>query len=153
MALLKCIHLLGVILLFGNVLTWPFWIHRSRQAPEASQHLSFVHRTILATDKWFTYPGGAITVFTGTLMLMIGESRPATAWLLPKVVVFCFAFLLWRWVLVPATKRMETLAREAGGGLLPEAYGAVSRRWHFFGILDYALLFALLVWSIVVSAH
>lgn len=132
----KFIHLLGVVLLVGNVTVtalWKAFADRTRDP----RVIAFGQRMVTLTDWWFTL-GGILLVFVGGFGAAgsIGMNPVGSPWLVWGEVLFVVSGLIWMFILVPAQIRQARQAREfANGGQIPESYWRDARRWLVWGII------------------
>jgi uncharacterized membrane protein len=139
----RVLHVLGAVLLIGNVTVTGFWaafLYAQRSA------LPFrpVARAILWTDLLFTVGGASLLTFSGIqLILITGLPFWGTPWLVRGVAALALATVLWLIVLVPDQFRLERMAPEDTAGLR-----RVFLRWSVVGWISTAILFYGL-WSMV----
>ena len=110
--LLRLLHVVGAVLLLGNVTITGFWatyLYRARRRVPFHP----VARAILWSDVVFTVVGGTLLTVSGILLaLRRGYRVEETAWLLKGIVALAVATLLWVVVLVPAQIRLERVAAD-----------------------------------------
>lgn len=134
--LLKTIHLIGVVLLVGNVIVTLVWKLRADRTGEPSV-IAFAQRLVTLTDWWFTL-GGVILILVGGFGAAwhAGLDPFGVPWLLWGQVLFGISGLLWASILIPAQIRQAGQARAfATTGVIPAAYWRDARRWTWWGIL------------------
>ncbi len=124
--LARTLHVLGAILLVGNVIVsgvWAALLWRDR----AGRDFTPVARAIWRTDLAFTLGGGALLVTAGTAMV-VASGRPvlATPWLVRGIAALALSMLVWLVVLIPAQRTMLAPSDEQA---LRRAY----RRWPWWG--------------------
>lgn len=124
---LKVLHVLGAVLLIGNVLVTGLWAallwHERNTMPYAR-----VARVILWADLMFTVIGGTVLTITGILLaLRGGYDWRTTPWLRHGVVALGVGTLIWLVLLLPDQVR---LARWNEGD---PRYRPVYRRWTVVG--------------------
>jgi uncharacterized membrane protein len=134
--LLRLLHVVGAVLLLGNVTITGFWatyLYRARTRVPFHP----VARAILWSDVVFTVVGGTLLTVSGILLALRQGYRVAeTPWLLKGILALAVATLLWAAVLVPAQVRLERLAP----GDDPELR-RLFRRWSVVGWASTLLLF------------
>lgn len=147
--LFKILHLLGVVLLIGNVTitaVWKVFADRTREP----RTIAFAQRLVGVTDWTFTL-GGILLIYLGGIgaMLVGGFDFLGTSWLVWGQVLFALSGLIWLFVLIPVQIRQGRLARAfADGGEIPSTYWAEGRRWLAWGIVATLPLVAA-VWVMV----
>ena len=136
LAVLRALHVLGAVLLLGNVTITGFWasyLYRAR----ARVPFRPVARAILWTDLVFTLLGGTMLTVSGILLtIRRGYSVEETRWLLEGIVVLGVSTLLWLTVLLPVQIRLERLPPSADSELR-----RLFLRWSVVGWAATLLLF------------
>jgi len=133
--LLKLLHLLGVVLLVGNVTVTSIWkLYADRTGDPGV--IAFAQRLVTVTDWFFTFWGIVLLVVGGYgAALTAGLDPLGDAWLVWSQAMFLLAGLIWLLVLVPIQVRQARLARGfAASGGIPEEYRRLSRRWIAWGL-------------------
>jgi uncharacterized membrane protein len=134
--ILKTLHILGVVILMGNVTVtsiWKLYADRTRDA----RVIAFAQRLVTITDWFFT--------FWGIVLLIVGGYGAAwTAgmdvlrddWIVWSEIMFAIAGGIWLFVLVPIQIRQARMAREfADGRPIPDAYWRLGRWWIAGGLI------------------
>ena len=131
----RTVHVLGAVLLVGNVTVTGFWA-AFLYAQRASLPFLPVARAILWTDLLFTAGGAALLTFSG-IQLILATALPFwdTPWLVKGVASLGLATLLWLVVLIPDQFRLERMAPDDLAGLR-----RVFLRWSVVGWASTALL-------------
>ncbi len=130
------LHVLGAVLLVGNVTVTGFWA-TFLYAQRSVVPFRPVARAILWTDLVFTAAGAALLTFSGIqLVLAVGYPFWATPWLVRGVGALALSTLLWLVVLIPDQFRLERLRPEDSAGLR-----RVFLRWSVVGWVSTGLLF------------
>ncbi|MEK3884583.1 DUF2269 family protein [Paenibacillus sp. PL2-23] len=138
-------HLLGVLLAVGNIVTAAFWKVRLDQ----SGHPAVVHaaaRNVMLADYVFTIPGLVMIVVSGSIMAeQAGMSWTGFNWLTLSLVLFAVTGIIWGVLLIPLQRRMIRLSEESiAAGSLSAAYRAASRSWMIYGTVATLLPIAIL---------
>ncbi len=135
-ALLRLLHVVGAVLLLGNVTITGFWatyLYRARRRVPFHP----VARAILWSDMVFTVAGGTLLTVSGILLaLRRGYRVEDTPWLLKGIVALAVATLLWAAVLVPAQIRLERVGDDDD-----RALRRLFLRWSAVGWASTLLLF------------
>jgi uncharacterized membrane protein len=131
---LKFVHLFGVVLFVGNIITAALWKTRADRSGDLPT-IAFAQRTVALADWAFTLPGVLLVLIGGYGMV---ARRPwplhGVRWLEWGQGLFWLSVIIWIAVLVPAQRRLVALS-EAGvrAGSLPPEFAGVSRRWAMWG--------------------
>lgn len=134
-SLFKIIHILGVVLLVGNVtitFIWKFHADTTRDPVV----LAFAQRIVTWTDWVFTAGGAALVMIGGYGMTAVARIDPVgTGWLLWSQIWFYAIGLIWLLVLVPLQILQSRQARKfAVTGTIPESYWQLCGYWNLVGI-------------------
>ena len=132
----KFAHVLGVILLLGNITVtavWKVFADRTRNA----SIIGFGQRMVTGTDFGLTVPGIVLTIIGGYgAMYEAPYDFPGPAWLLWSQISFVAAGVIWLGILIPIQVRQARMARAfEHAGDVPEAYRTLARRWLFWGLV------------------
>lgn len=132
----KFLHLTGVVMLMGNITVtaiWKFFADRDGRGPV----LAFAQKLITYTDWSMTVWGVVLLMLGGYGMALAGQFDLTQGWLLWSQLLFVASGLIWMGLIVPIQIRSSRLARSFdGGGPVPDAYRALSRRWIFWGLVS-----------------
>ena len=132
--LLKSIHLLGVIILIGNVTITAFWkvmADRTRNQPI----IAHAHRNLVSADFIFTVLGIALIIIGGYGAAWVaGLPVLSEAWLVWGQIMFGISGAIWLFILVPLQIRQSRDARSASDHL-PVRYWTDAKTWLIWGIL------------------
>ncbi len=132
----KLFHILGAILLVGNVTVtgvWSLYLYRCWR--EGTMPFRPIARAILWTDLIFTCGGGALLVFTGIqLGLKGGYPFFHTRWLMEGMAALALSTASWLIVLLPDQMRMERTDD-------PIRLRTIFLRWSIVGWISTALLY------------
>jgi len=132
--ILILLHVLGMILLIGNVTVTSIW-KLYADGTRDPKIIGFAQRLVTITDWFFT--------FWGILLLMVGGYGAAWLagmdvlrddWLVWSQVMFVLAGLIWLAILVPIQVKQARMARGfAAGGAIPESYWRLGKLWIIWG--------------------
>lgn len=142
----KFLHLLGVVLMLGNVIATGLWAHWALARPEGEVP-AYAAKAILGADLWLTWTGGTLMTVGGILMVLQGGWAWSTPWLVHGMWALGGATALWLLALLPDQFRMLRLAEAQDWAALQAVY----RRWAILGwgatlVLVYGL------WAMVAKA-
>lgn len=131
------LHFTGVILLVGNITVTAVWKVFANRTDDASI-IAFGQRLVTGTDFGLTIPGIVLTMVGGYgTAIMMGYPLFEEIWLIASQILFVVAGLIWIGILVPIQVRQARLARSfENGGVVPQEYRALSRRWITWGLIS-----------------
>jgi len=129
------LHIVGVVLFLGNIVTAAFWKVRA----DLQGNPAVIHQTaknVMLADWVFTLPGLLLIIASGGLMASeAGYVLSGTDWLTFSLVLFGVTGVIWLVVLLPMQRAMIRYSAAAlTDGKIPEAYRQASRRWNAFGV-------------------
>jgi uncharacterized membrane protein len=133
---LKLVHLLGIVLLLGNVTITAFWKVFADRNGDAGI-VRFAQRMVTITDWVFTLGGIVLISVGGYGMLWLTSTHPFGAdWLIVGQGLFALSGIMWLAILVPVQMRQgrDALAFEHGAAL-PPAYRRDARTWILWGVI------------------
>lgn len=145
----KFIHLIGVVLLLGNVTATAIWKLFADRTGDP-KIVSFAQRLITLTDWSLTFWGVILTVWGGYAAAVIGRlDLLSDRWLVAGQLLFVLSGAMWLGALIPLQIRVARMSRQfQNGGVIPPAYTAASRRWFIVGVIATAPLVAA-VWIMI----
>ena len=131
----KFLHVLGVILLIGNVTITAFWkvfADRSNDALVIAQ----AQRIVILADWFFTLAGILLILGGGYGMLFVAGISPLDGgWLLWGQGLFVVSGAIWVRILVPAQIRQSRIAKALTRETeIPQQYWQYGRTWLVWGI-------------------
>ena len=132
----KLLHLLGVVLLVGNVTVTSIWKLYADRTGDA-RIVAFAQRLVTVTDWFFTFWGVVLLLVGGFgAAWQIGLDPFGAPWLVSAELQFLAAGAIWLGLLVPIQIRQARLARSfTPDQSIPEAYRRLSRRWIVWGLI------------------
>ncbi|WPL18489.1 putative integral membrane protein [Thiorhodovibrio winogradskyi] len=142
-AVLKAVHLFGVVLLVGNVIVTLAWKLGADRTGQPSV-IAFGQRLVTLTDWWFTLGGVVLILIGGFGMAWVAGLDPfGVHWLVWGQILFGISGLLWALILIPTQIRQARQAsRFEATGEIPAEYWRGARRWTGWGILAIVPLLA-----------
>lgn len=132
--LLKTLHILSMVLLFGTGLGSAFykWMaDRSGSLP----HIAATNRHVVLADWLFTTPTVVFQPLSGLWMLHLAGLPVGTPWVMASLALYALAGACWLpvvWLQI----RMQNLAAQAlaQGAPLPALYWRLARAWFWLGV-------------------
>jgi len=149
----KFIHIVGVMILVGNVTAtaiWKFFGDRSGDA----KIVSFAQRMVTVTDWSLTLWGVILTVVGGYSAAAIGQMNLLSdRWLVLGQILFLMSGLMWIAMLIPLQVRLARMARQfKDGGPISEEYAVASRAWFVVGVAATVPLIAA-IWVMIAKPY
>lgn len=132
---LKFLHVLGVILFIGNIVTGLFW-HKHALRTNDARLIAHAMDGVLRSDRLFTMPGVLVIIVSGVLAAMQGGfPLLRTGWILWTLVLFGISGVVFGARLTPLQRRMRDLAQAgAASGVFDRvAYDGMSGQWDVWG--------------------
>jgi uncharacterized membrane protein len=131
---LKFLHIFGVVLFLGNIVTAALWKARADRSGDLGA-VAFAQRGVAMADWVFTLPGVVLVLIGGYGM---AAKRPwplhGLPWLEWGQAFFWAAVVIWLLVLVPTQRRLIEVSEGAkAAGTLPPEFRRLSRRWAMWG--------------------
>ncbi|WP_372618972.1 DUF2269 family protein [Falsiroseomonas sp.] len=133
---LKLLHILGVVLLVGNVTVTSIW-KLYADGTRDPVVIAFAQRLVTITDWFFTFWGIVLLVVGGYGAAWVaGMDVLRDDWIVWSEIMFVIAGLIWLFLLVPIQVRQARMARAfARGAPIPDAYWRLGRLWILWGLV------------------
>jgi uncharacterized membrane protein len=132
---LKLVHVLGVVMFLGNIVTGVFW-HKHALATRDPKLLAHAMDGVRRSDRLFTMPGVFLILGSGIWAAIEGGfPMLGTPWILWTIVLFAISGIAFGARVAPLQKRLHALAAAGaqGGGFDLAAYERLSRQWDVWG--------------------
>jgi uncharacterized membrane protein len=134
-AILKSIHVIGVILFVGNITVTGWWKAMADRTRDP-RILAFAQRQVTLTDWVFTLGGIVMLAVSGALAARLGGFAASTPWLQWGSALFILSGVIWIAVLVPLQTRLGRMAKTfAAAQTIPDQYWKLERLWIVFGVI------------------
>lgn len=136
MSLWLTLHLIGVVVFVGNIVTAAFWKVRA-DLSNKPEHIAAAVRNVMLADYVFTLPGLALIMASGIVMAVTADwPMSGLNWLTLSLILFAVTGIVWLAVLIPLQRSMIRCSQsDCEAGSVSRAYRLVSRRWAVFGIV------------------
>lgn len=150
MKLWLLLHLAGVVLFVGNIMTAAFWKVRA----EFQKNPAVIHhavKNVMLADFVFTIPGLILIVVSGiTMAVRTGISMHGFNWLTLSLILFAITGVIWLAILIPLQRAMiRHSAACIESGNISKSYVKASRLWDVFGII--ATLLPIVILYLMIS--
>lgn len=154
--MLKTLHLLSMVLLFGTGLGSAFYKWMADRSRNVA-HIADTNRHVVLADWIFTTPTVIFQPVSGLWMVYLLGLPLATPWVAASLALFVVAGACWLpvvWLQI----RMQIVAAEAVAqrSSLPETYWRLARWWFWLGVPAFAsmvLVVALMVFKRIPGAE
>ncbi len=150
-ALIKTLHILSMVLLFGTGLGSAFYKWMADSSGEMA-HIAVTNRHVVLADWWFTTPTVIFQPLSGLWLINQLGLPIGTPWVAVSLGLYTLAGVCWLpvvWLQI----RMRDLATEAlaNNTGLPPAYWRMARTWFWLGIPAFSAM--VLVVALMVFKH
>ena len=143
--ILRFLHVLGAVLLLGNVVVtglWAMLLWRARPALPFRR----AARVIMWADLCFTVVGGSLLTVSGIFLIQArGYPWRELPWIQHGIVALGLATLIWLGILLPDQLRLERWTED------DPRYGRAFWRWTIIGWID-TLLLCYGLWAMVTKS-
>ena len=132
----KVLHLIGVVLLIGNVTVTAYWKLRADLSRDV-RIIAHAQGNVTLADWLWTLLGIALMVVGGYGAAWInGISLFADAWMFWGQGLFLLSGLIWLGMIVPIQARQAKAARAFEiNGVIPQSYWRLAHWWMFWGVV------------------
>lgn len=146
-ALIKAIHIVSAVILFGTGLGTAFFFWSARHCDDQAR--AFAARTTVRADFLFTLPAVIVQPLSGAWLVWRAGFGWADRWLLATYVLYFLAGLCWLPVVWLQLRMARMTAAKLAGEPFDEAlFQLLFRRWFLLGwpaFLGLAVVFFLMV--------
>ncbi len=131
----KVLHLIGVVMLIGNVTVTAFWKTVADRTGDPLL-VAFAQRIVIYADWFFTLSGIVLIIVGGYgATWTMGLNPFRVPWIVNAEILFLISGLVWLGLLVPVQIRQSRQARKfALDGEVPRSYWIAGRWWLVWGI-------------------
>ncbi len=148
--LLKTLHILSMVLLFGTGLGSAFYKWMADRSGNVA-HIAVTSRHVVLADWLFTTPTVIFQPISGLWMVHLLGLSPATPWVAASLFLYFLAGACWLPVVWLQIRMQKIAARAfAKGAPLPETYWRMARCWFWLGVpafISMVLIVALMVFK------
>lgn len=150
-AILKTLHILSMVLLFGTGLGSAFYKWMADRSGNVA-HIAVTNRHVVLADWVFTTPTVIFQPVSGLWMVYLLDMPLTTPWIAASLFLFVLAGICWLpvvWLQI----RMRNIASDAAaqGAPLPDIYWRMTRSWFWLGVPAFTSM--VLVVALMVFKH
>lgn len=149
--LLKTLHILSMVLLFGTGLGSAFYKWMADRSGNLA-HIAVTNRHVVLADWLFTTPTVIFQPLSGLWLLHLLDIPLHTPWIVASLLLYALAGICWLpvvWLQI----RMRDLATRAlaNNAPLPSAYWRMARAWFWLGVPAFSAMVAVV--ALMVGKH
>lgn len=135
--MIKFLHILGAILLLGNVIVTGTWLVRAERTKEP-QVMRFAARTVNWADALFTVPGVVLLFISGIILSNDWGGIFGTNWIVASIAFFCVSGILWAVFLLPYQFKLVKISDSIleSGTELTDDFFKILHKWYLWGSLS-----------------
>jgi uncharacterized membrane protein len=148
--LLKVLHVAGVVVFVGNIVTGVFWkLHGDAGGDLRAKEQALAG--VIASDRLFTVPGVFLIIATGVWMGFEAHiPLLGTKWSLWGIILFGVSGLMFTTRVQPLQRRMLANVRAGLAGQWdPASYRSLSKSWNWWGGIATALPLAVIALMVI----
>jgi len=147
--LLKLLHVAGVIIFLGNIITSHFWIHIAMKSKDFNIIKHSVNG-VMRSDKIFTIPAVIVIIFAGVLAAFYGNIPVLrTGWILWSIALFAGSGVIFSTKLSVILRKMLELTshhnREQEWNSMEYFY----KQWNIWALVAISMPLAALVMMVL----
>jgi uncharacterized membrane protein len=130
----KILHVIGVVLFLGNIITGVFWAYHADRARDP-RIIAHAFEGISRSDRWFTMPGVILLTVAGLAAAMSGGFPILrTGWIFWGLVLLILSGLTFMFFVAPLQRKISALAHAGSTGQFDSArYDSLRRSWALWG--------------------
>jgi len=146
---LKLLHVVGVVLFLGNVVTGLFW-HAHAARTRDPRLLAHAVDGLIRGDRLFTVPGVVLIVASGVTAAVVGGYPLLhTGWIAWSILLFTASGVVFMARVAPLQRRLLALASVGPGSFDWEGYRRAARAWELWGAVATATPAAAMILMVV----
>lgn len=133
----KAVHVIGVVLFLGNIITGVFWKHHAERTGD-HRIIGMMFEGIARSDRLFTIPGVLLIIVSGVFAARdAGYSLLGTGWIVWPIMLFIISGVLFMAKIGPLQKRIAQLAQNAATADRFDwaQYKSMARSWEIWGAI------------------
>lgn len=132
--LIKYVHIISMVLLFGTGLGSAFYKWMADRSGNIS-HIAVMNKHVVWADWWFTTPTIILQPLTGFIMLHLSGVAWNTSWIMASLLLYALAGFCWIpvvWLQI----QMREMSAEAASNKNPLSsdYYRYAKYWFYLGI-------------------
>ena len=130
----KLLHILGAILLVGNIVITGVWMFMAERTNN-SDVMRFAARMVNWADVFFTVPGIFLLITNGNILSEQWGGVFHVSWIVASLVLFVFSGIVWIGLLLRYQNSLITLSESMHGEKDSPDFFNFLHKWYFWGAL------------------
>jgi uncharacterized membrane protein len=130
----KLLHILGAILLVGNIVITGVWMFMAERTNN-SDVMRFAARMVNWADVFFTVPGIFLLITNGDILSEQWGGIFHVSWIVASLALFAFSGIVWIGLLLRYQNILITLSESMGGEKGSPEFFNVLHKWYFWGAI------------------
>ncbi len=128
----KLLHILGAILLVGNIIITGVWMFMAERTNNFDV-MRFAVRMVNWADVFFTVPGIFLLITNGDVLSEQWGGVFHVSWIVVSLVLFAFSGILWILLLLRYQNSLISLSTSLDQEKHSSDFFAVLHKWYFWG--------------------
>ncbi|WP_433945520.1 DUF2269 family protein [Paenibacillus sp. SN-8-1] len=130
------LHLIGILISIGNIITAAFWKVRADLTKQPVV-IHYAVKNVMLADYVFTLPGIVLIIISGSMMAaQAGMSLSGLNWLTLSLILFAITGIIWAVILIPLQRGMIKYSEQSiSTGSISNEYRNASRSWAIYGLI------------------
>lgn len=130
----KLLHILGAILLVGNIVITGVWMFMAERTNN-SDVLRFAARMVNWADVFFTVPGIFLLITNGDILSEQWGGVFRVSWIVVSLVLFLFSGIVWLGLLLRYQNSLIKLSESTHSKKDSPEFFIVLHKWYFWGAI------------------
>ncbi len=130
----KLVHVIGVILFLGNIITGLFWMHIAVKTADA-KIIAHTIKGIITADMVFTIPNVVVISAAGVMTAIVGHYPiMRTGWIVWPMTLFVLSGIVFMARVAPLQKKIHTLV-SASEAYDRDRFSSLYTSWNIWGFI------------------
>ncbi len=130
----KLLHILGAILLVGNIVITGVWMYMAERTNNPDV-MRFAAKMVNWADVFFTVPGIFLLITNGDILSEQWGGIFHVSWIVASLVLFALSGIVWIGLLLRYQNSLIALSESLDGEKDPFGFFTVLHRWYFWGAI------------------
>lgn len=130
----KLLHILGAILLVGNIVITGVWMFMAERT-DNHDVMRFAAMTVNWADVFFTVPGIFFLITNGDILSEQWGGVFHVSWIIASLVLFAFSGIIWIILLLRYQNSLISLSASLDEGRGYSEFVSILHNWYFWGVV------------------